>query len=105
MTAEAETQKEAANYASPVYESEGYQYTIEDGKALLLKYTGTNKNVVIPSTLNGYPVTKLTSDVFMNSSIESVVIPSSITEYELTGLNMFVNCNSLKSVKIESSEV
>ena len=39
----------------------------------------------------------------MNSSIESVVIPSSITEYELTGLNMFVNCNSLKSVKIESS--
>lgn len=103
VTAEAETQKEAANYASPVYEGEGYQYTIEDGKALLSKYTGTNKNVVIPSTLNGYPVTKLTSDVFMNSSIESVVIPSSITEYELTGLNMFVNCNSLKSVKIESS--
>ena len=101
---EIETQEEVVNNASATYESNGYKYTIYNGKANLVKYVGNEKNVVIPTELNGYPVTKLTSEVFMNnSSIESVVIPASITEYALTGLNMFVNCKSLKYVKIESS--
>ena len=90
--------------SSTTYESNGYQYTVEDGKANLVKYVGSEKNVVIPSKLNGYLVTKLTSNVFRaNKTIESVVIPASITEYEVIGLNLFTNCKSLKYVKIESS--
>ena len=103
-TVETETQEEVVNDASDTYESNGYQYTVENGKANLVKYVGSEKNVVIPSKLNGYPVTKLTSDVFRgNTLLESVVIPASITEYEVIGLSLFTNCKSLKYVKIESS--
>ena len=90
--------------SSATYESNGYQYTVENGTANLVKYVGSERNVVIPSKLNGYPVTKLTSDVFRgNTNIESVVIPATIIEYEVIGLNLFTNCKSLKYVKIESS--
>jgi len=48
------------------------------GKAGITKYIGTSKDVVIPRTINGIPVTGIGDDVFRYSQLTSVIIPDSI---------------------------
>lgn len=47
----------------------------------LVKYSGSDRDVVIPSSYKGKPVTKIDANVFSgHREIESVVIPDSVTE-------------------------
>lgn len=67
--------------------------------ASLEKYNGTDKEVVIPSDVNGIPVKVICQNAFANNdTIESVAIPSSI--WDIAG---FFNCTALKSVTIENN--
>ena len=106
-------------------ETEGYYtYEIDEGKAII---TNVDENisgdVTIPSTLGGYPVTKieayafdscigLTSITIPNSVIEidnwafyycsgiaSITIPDSVTEI---GCTAFSDCAGLESISVSS---
>lgn len=60
------------------------------------KYNGNDTVVVIPPTINSWPVTKIGEDAFQdNTTITSVTIPASVTEI---GSNAFAGCTNLTSV-------
>lgn len=62
----------------------------------ITKYTGTESTVILPSTINSWPVTKIGEAAFQdNTTITSVTIPGSVTEI---GANAFAGCTNLTSV-------
>lgn len=65
--------------------------------ALLLKYIGTEKELQLPSDINGIAVTAVGERAFAgNAYVESLSFPDSYTEI---GDNAFEDCVNLKSVK------
>lgn len=65
-------------------------------KVTITKYTGKESTVILPSTISGWPVTKIGEAAFQdNSTITSVTIPGSVTEI---GSNAFAGCTNLTSV-------
>lgn len=62
----------------------------------ITKYTGTESTVILPSTINSWPVTKIGEDAFQdNTTITSVTIPANVTEI---GSNAFAGCTNLTIV-------
>lgn len=62
----------------------------------ITKYTGTESTVILPSTINSWPVTKIGEDALKdNTTITSVTIPANVTEI---GANAFAGCTNLTSV-------
>ena len=62
----------------------------------ITKYTGKESTVILPSTINSWPVTKIGEDALKdNTTITSVTIPDSVTEI---GANAFAGCTNLTSV-------
>ena len=52
----------------------------KDGKGvIILKYTGSARDVTIPTSIEGYPVTAIYEDAFVETNITSVVWPRTIT--------------------------
>lgn len=65
----------------------------------ITKYTGKESTVILPSTINSWPVTKIGEAAFQdNTTITSVTIPDSVTEI---GANAFAGCTNLTSVNYE----
>lgn len=60
----------------------------------------TDSHIVIPSSWNGLPITKIGNGAFSKCDLTSVVIPDSITEIEGAA---FANCKNLKSIIIPDS--
>ena len=73
----------------------------EDGRgATITGYEGSETNIVIPETVDGYKVTGISWRAFEgNTDITSVTIPSSVTVIEEAA---FVGCTSLTSVTISN---
>ena len=70
--------------------------TLPPKTVTITKYTGTESTVILPSTINSWPVTKIGEDAFQdNTTITSVTIPGSVTEI---GANAFAGCTNLTSV-------
>ena len=68
---------------------------------VLTGYNGYDKNVTIPSELDGVAVTSLRDSLFYEcTSLESVTIPDSVTSI---GGYAFANCTNLESVTIPDS--
>lgn len=62
----------------------------------ITKYTGKESTVILPSTINSWPVTKIGEAAFQdNTTITSVTIPDSVTEI---GANAFAGCTNLTIV-------
>ena len=75
-----------------------YTYTVSNGQATIIKYTGKENYLTIPSRLGGYDVVSIGSLAFFRSfSLISVEIPSGITT---VGFGAFNECVFLTSVKI-----
>ena len=73
-----------------------YQYTLDESdNAIITKYTGSETDVTIPSTLDGYTVTEIVGAFCENESIESVVIADTV---RIVGRKAFMGCSSLKNV-------
>ena len=89
-------------------EYNGFEYSISNGQVTINGYTGDELDVVIPSSIKGYPVTKLNDFCFSgmnekienNSYIESVKIPDSVT---YIGSHAFNGCSNLESVEMLDS--
>lgn len=86
----------------PTYYTEGLSFADWDEydreEVYVDGYTGTDVNVIIPSTYEGKQVAYVSTYAFSdNTSIETVYIPDSV--YEMAD-GMFENCTSLKSVRM-----
>ncbi len=80
---------------------EDFTYEIIDGKVTITGYTGSDTEVIIPSTIEGYPVISIGGGAFRNcDSLTSVTIPDSVTSI---GNSAFSYCDSLTSVTIPDS--
>jgi hypothetical protein len=78
-----------------------FNYTTQDGKVTITRYTGTGGVVSIPSTINNLPVTSIGTGAFSNcTSITTVQIPGGITSI---GPWAFYGCSGLTSVGIPYS--
>ncbi len=94
--AEVEADKPVAEVSETT--SDGIGYTITDGEVEIDYYTGTASELVIPSTIEGYPVTSIGTYAFDDTiSLTSVTIPDSVTSI---GECAFSGCISLISITI-----
>ena len=75
-----------------------FEYRIYEDKAIIYRYTGNEKNVVVPSAIAGCPVTIIGSEAFYECDlIEKVTLPSSVN---VIGEAAFMKCKNLKSINI-----
>jgi hypothetical protein len=78
-----------------------WEYAVSDGNAIIVGYMGNSGAVVIPTTLGGYPVTKIGYDAFGwgKTVLTSISIPNSVTTI---GMYAFIHA-SFASVDIPNS--
>ena len=81
-----------------VAEENGYTYTVSDGKAYIFEYKGSGSDIVVPRTLEGYPVCGIGGRAFSGTNITSVTVHSGI---EYAANEAFASCQSLVSVEFE----
>lgn len=77
-----------------------YKYQYWDDEIVLTKYTGNEKEVYVPATIDGMPVKYLEGTFDYNEKIEKVHLPNTIIE-----INAFVNCVNLQQVNIPESVI
>lgn len=87
----------SANVSAFANTSGDYTYTVSNGEATISRYSGTEKDVVIPSELDGYPVTGIGPRTFYSKSITSVVIPDTVRDI---GKAAFQFCDDMESVTL-----
>lgn len=84
-----------------------YKYFLkEDNTVELTLYEGNDKDVTVPETINGYPVTSIDCWCFFHGkNIESIYIPSSVTTLYLSGEEgkIFSGNTSLKSIVVDEN--
>ena len=79
-------------------EGGGFVYTVYEGEAIILQCVGLSGEVVIPSTLDGAPVTTIWDFAFYNcKDITSLVIPETVREFreEDSTFGVFFGCDAL----------
>ena len=82
--------------------TDGWSYVSDEGEfTLITGYGGSDIVVMVPSTINGLPVTGIAPHAFDdNSSLTGVTIPNSVTSI---GRHAFEECESLTNVAIPNS--
>lgn len=106
---------------APVENPADYEYTVEDGKAIVTKYKGSDDKISIPAELGGYPVYVIGESAFKNcSQLVRVYMPvtalkvsdsafegcTSLTliafpeDFSYIGERAFYDCKSLLSVTV-----
>ena len=80
--------------------AEGFLYSIKDGEVTITKCISGRRNVVVPSEIEGYPVTKIGSYAFdgygTNVMHMAVTLPDTL---KVIGGYAFYNCWSLREIK------
>lgn len=57
---------------------ENFVYTLKDNRATVVKYTGTDKDLVIPRTLGGCRVANISSGAVTDRSFGKIVLPDTV---------------------------
>ncbi len=77
---------------------DGFDYEIVGGSAWIVGYTGVGGDIIIPNSIEGYPVTTISYNAFENNFvITRVFIPTSVTSI---GPYAFTNCSNLLSINV-----
>jgi hypothetical protein len=86
--------------------AQDFAYTNNNGAISITGYTGTNVVVIIPSMIDGLPVTSISSNAFyMASTLTSLTIPDTVTNIGTTafgycgGLTNLVLGNGVKTIE------
>ena len=80
---------------------EAYQYEIRNGGAVITSYTGEDSEVIIPTTLGGYPVRVIGENAFSSRySVERVVVPEGVVELERIS---FRYCHDMAEIVLPST--
>jgi len=86
-----------------------YAYSIVDNSYVSITgYLGTDENITIPSTINGYHVTSIGESAFNGSGIKSVTIPAGITtinDYAFTDSKYLKEVNFLGNAPMMGKNV
>ncbi len=77
-----------------------FSYTIYDSYVQIDRYNGEGGDVVIPSLIEGLPVTHIGGWAFSGAKVTSVTIPDTITSW---GSNVFLWCNRLTTIMVNGS--
>lgn len=78
-----------------------FRYMVENGMAIITSYIGTDRQIEIPATIDGYTVCAVGERAFMdNAKLTSVMIPKTVTSI---GWFAFSGCVSLESVTIPAT--
>lgn len=77
-----------------------YYYEVSGCGVTINRYFGTNTVVVIPSSIDEMPVTRIADGAFYCTFLASVTIPDSVTNI---GHGAFGECGSLKAVTMPDS--
>ena len=91
-----------------------FEYTVDTDRkyVLITKYIGSQQRVIIPSTIDNYPVKAITTTALKNcTTAEYIYIPSTIVEIGSSGIgdkykieaDAFSGCNNLNTVEIDSN--
>ncbi len=88
----------AAQEEPAVFIAGDYKYTLtEDGSAVIVKYTGREKDLMIPAVLDGHTVTEIGDEAFLAFGMTSVTIPDSVIHI---GINPFYWCTKLTQITV-----
>lgn len=74
-----------------------WNYTVADDGVEITGYAGGSADVVIPSELEGRPVTKIGQGAFRNGTMRSIVVPDSVNYISNSS---FENCKNLEEVRL-----
>ncbi len=77
-----------------------FSYVIEDDEVRLTSYIGKSDYVVVPSEIEGKPVTSMGNNVFYETSVRCVSLPDSVRDM---GPHTFGGCTKLVYVKMPKS--
>ena len=88
-----ETSAEVQTAAEHIPEDD-YKYVIENGEAHIRKYLGNETEIIVPDSLEGCPVTLVSSTAFVNN-VTSLTFPETIT-----GFTAFKSLDKLREVNI-----
>ena len=87
-----------AIYAVAEATDDGFVYSNYGSYVAITGYTGAERNVVIPETIEGCVVTNIATSAFENNiDIVSVTMPDSV---EKIGYNAFSGCSNLNSITL-----
>ena len=99
--AQVNAQDDTNNEQQTANAENGFAYTVTGDEATITGYTGSAKNLVIPSELGGKPVTEIGRFAFAHcDSLTEVTIPEGVTSI---GDSAFRDCSSLTKVTIPKS--
>ena len=99
--AQVNVQDDTNNEQQTANAENGFAYTVTGDEATITGYTGSAKNLVIPSELGGKPVTEIGRFAFAHcDSLTEVTIPEGVTSI---GDSAFSSCSSLTKVTIPKS--
>lgn len=59
-----------------------YTYTESNGEITLTNYKGSETEIILPSSIDGKSVTKISKDAFYNKGLTSVVLPENLVSIE-----------------------
>ena len=78
-----------------------YKYSAASGGYEVVTVDKSCTEVIIPSEINGYPVTGIASNAFKdNKSLTAITIPNSV---KIIRTNAFKGCTGIKNIVISSS--
>ena len=103
VTGENDTNPTVSKMSDVVYSVEtntsgDFEYKVSDNQVTITKYTGTDKNLTIPSVIDDYSVTCIGNNAFANCiELTNIDIPKSVTSI---GYYAFYNCDGLTSIFI-----
>ena len=93
-----------ANIICAIQESNGFEYTVTGDEATITGYTGSAKNIVIPSELGGKPVTAIADKAFYGYRTPNIYIPKTIKAIGEDAFARTVSSDTFRFICYEGTE-